>query len=128
MNLTDTLEPLVTLDAARLAEDGDTVIFTYTDAFGRERSGLVYRRGDTLKAWHNMCPHWATTLEDEDGQLWDESGCYIQCAQHGALFDPDDGACIFGPPEGARLEPLVARPSDDGAEVLVLRAALTLSF
>ncbi len=64
---------------------------------------LVVRRGERIDAYVNICPHVALPLDFQPGRFLDESGAYILCANHGALFRIDDGECVAGPCPGARL-------------------------
>lgn len=78
---------------------------------------LVKRRG-ALHAYRNRCPHTGVNLEWQPDRFLDLSGCYIQCATHGALFRPEDGLCLRGPCVGQRLERL--RLEFEGADVHLL--------
>jgi nitrite reductase/ring-hydroxylating ferredoxin subunit len=35
-----------------------------------------------------------------------EDGTFIQCATHGACYQPDTGECVYGPPLGKFLIPV----------------------
>lgn len=61
------------------------------------------------RAYINRCPHRGITLNWSPGRFLDSSGQFIQCATHGALFRPGDGACIAGPCQGDQLSPLLVR-------------------
>lgn len=56
-----------------------------------------------LHAYINVCPHRGTSLDWQPGEVFDESGLYLICATHGALFEPDTGVCVDGPCRGACL-------------------------
>jgi len=56
-----------------------------------------------VHAYVNICPHRGTSLDWQPGEVFDESGVYLICAAHGALFEPDSGLCIAGPCQGAFL-------------------------
>jgi nitrite reductase/ring-hydroxylating ferredoxin subunit len=51
----------------------------------------------------NSCPHRGTELDWNPGEIFDESGLYLVCATHGAMFDPETGECVSGPCRGAAL-------------------------
>ncbi|MEQ1518319.1 MAG: Rieske 2Fe-2S domain-containing protein [Usitatibacteraceae bacterium] len=57
-------------------------------------------------AYVNFCPHRGTELDWQLGEVFDESGLYLVCATHGALFEPESGTCIAGPCFGDRLRRL----------------------
>lgn len=94
---------LTTVDITGLEGDGSTRCFEYTDPFGNRAHGFLVRHEGVLRAYRNLCPHWAVAL-DHDGRFFDEEGEELMCHMHGATFDPATGACTFGPPEGASLE------------------------
>jgi len=54
-------------------------------------------------AYVNKCRHIAMSLDWVENRFFDEDGCYVLCATHGALYEPDSGECISGPPFGKRL-------------------------
>jgi nitrite reductase/ring-hydroxylating ferredoxin subunit len=74
----------------------------------------LVRNGAALPAfvvrWHakpfayiNECMHQATELDWNEGDFFDESGLYLMCATHGAMYAPDSGLCVSGPCRGATL-------------------------
>ena len=85
--------------------DPDSRGFTLATAQGQLDVVLVKCRG-RFYAYRNRCPHTGINLEWRGNQFLDFSGQYVQCATHGALFDPQDGLCLRGPCVGQRLEPL----------------------
>ena len=62
--------------------------------------------------WENSCPHTGAPLDWVPGRFLDPAGRYLQCATHGALFEPTTGLCIAGPCRGDRLKALAPPPSD----------------
>jgi nitrite reductase/ring-hydroxylating ferredoxin subunit len=71
-----------------------------------QREAFALRAPDgTLCAYLNVCPHRAQPVDLGDGRLYNAAG-EIECAAHGARFDPLTGACIGGPCEGDKLVPL----------------------
>ena len=59
-----------------------------------------------VHAYVNSCPHRGTQLDWQPGQVFEETGLYLICATHGALFEPDSGLCVDGPCQGAHLQSL----------------------
>ena len=55
-------------------------------------------------AYVNSCPHKGTELDWQPGEVFEETGLYLMCATHGALFEPRSGLCVAGPCHGARLQ------------------------
>lgn len=57
-----------------------------------------------FRVYRNSCPHLGVELNWLEDQFFDLDGALIQCATHGALFDPLTGCCISGPCRGQSLE------------------------
>ena len=75
----------------------------------RELPGFAISYGRQVYAYVNSCPHRGTELDWQAGEVFDETGLYLVCATHGALFEPDSGLCIGGPCFGAHLRPLAIK-------------------
>jgi len=64
---------------------------------------FIVRNYDNIAAYQNSCPHNHGPLNWlEDAFLSDDKE-YIQCVNHGALFELDSGHCIYGPCNGQSL-------------------------
>lgn len=85
--------------------------------------GFVVRRGDTVRAYRNSCPHTGAPLEWMPDQFLNLDGNLIQCALHGALFQIHDGRCIAGPCAGKWLQPLTLEVRDGRILLLLDREA-----
>ena len=70
---------------------------------GREEECFVVNFAGTLHAYVNRCLHVPMTLDWVENQFFTEDSRYIQCATHGACFEPDTGECVSGPPCGKYL-------------------------
>jgi nitrite reductase/ring-hydroxylating ferredoxin subunit len=68
-------------------------------------AGFVVRQGGLLAAYEDRCPHAGWPLAALDDRFLTRGGEHILCSGHGALFRPQDGLCVAGPCEGARLSP-----------------------
>jgi nitrite reductase/ring-hydroxylating ferredoxin subunit len=88
------------------------------DAFAIAFHGAVH-------AYVNSCPHRGTTLDWEPGQVFDNSGIYLVCATHGALFEPESGRCVGGPCQGAYLTRVQVQ--DQAGQVLLAAGRLVQS-
>ena len=110
------------IDAAHVAHEGDVHPFEYQDPFGVQAWGFVIRWRGALRAYRNLCPHWAMRLDAGDHALLDpDEGRWIMCQLHGALFDPEDGRCHEGPPRGDRLEAFTVQWAEGQGTVRILR-------
>ena len=70
---------------------------------GREVEGFVVHQGGEHHAFVNQCRHVPMTMDWIENRFLTEDKCFIQCATHGALFEPKTGLCVDGPPAGKSL-------------------------
>ncbi len=86
------------------------------DPMGRGRDALfIVRRGATLKAYRNRCPHQGASLPWRKNAYLNADGNRVVCAAHGALFDIDTGQCLQGPALGEALEPMDVQLTTNGS-------------
>ena len=57
-----------------------------------------------LHVYLNSCPHRGTELDWNPGAFLAPDGVHLQCATHGARFDPATGLCLSGPCAGEHLQ------------------------
>ena len=102
--------PLMTLD--RLVDGGFAEVEVTLD--GDAESLLLYRHGDDVRAWLNICPHAGRRLDWAPGQFLKSRDGLLVCAAHGASFELSGGRCVAGPCRGDALRavPVTVR---DGA-------------
>lgn len=98
------MSQLVTVRLDEIPEPGAKG-FSYTTATG-EQEGFVVRFAGEVRAYENSCPHTGVSLNWSDDQFFELDHKFIQCALHGALFQPQDGRCIWGPCLGQSLKSL----------------------
>lgn len=109
----DTL-PLIAL--ARLDNGGFAVVEATVE--GDAESLLLYRDGDQVRAWLNICPHAGRRLDWAPGQFLKSRDGLLVCAAHGASFELVGGECVAGPCRGESLR-AVAVTVRDGAVFLL---------
>ena len=80
---------------------------------------FIVRNGNTVVAYQNSCPHDLTPLNWSPDVFLSYDKEYIQCANHGALFEIHDGRCIYGPCNGQALERLSIEIEDNIIFVVV---------
>jgi nitrite reductase/ring-hydroxylating ferredoxin subunit len=75
----------------------------------RSVEALLVNYQGNLFAYMNRCPHIGVTLDWVDNQFFTVDSRYLMCANHGAVFEPPTGECVWGPCVGAALQsvPLV---------------------
>ena len=94
--------------SAALADGGKGVRFELST----QSRGFAIRHYGTVHAYVNRCPHAGTELDWQEGEFFEETGLYLICSTHGALFEPGSGFCVAGPCRGASLERLAVREQD----------------
>ena len=50
-----------------------------------------------VQAYLNRCAHVAMEMDYQPNRFFDDSGQWIICATHGALYEPSTGRCMAGP-------------------------------
>jgi len=98
-------DPRLICASAELADGGKGVRFELST----RSQGFAVRHCGKVRAYVNRCPHAGSELDWEPGEFFDETGLYLICSTHGALFEPGTGLCVAGPCRGAALEPLPIR-------------------
>lgn len=98
--MTDEWLPVCEFGAIR---DGGCREFAYLEN-GEIRYGFLVRKGPSVYAYANSCPHLKIALNWMEDHFLDFGQEHIQCALHGALFEISSGLCISGPCFGRHLE------------------------
>ncbi len=70
---------------------------------GDAESMVLYRQGDTVRGFLNICPHAGRRLDWAPGQFLKSREGHLVCAAHGASFALDSGECVAGPCKGDQL-------------------------
>ncbi len=83
--------------------DGGRAVRFVAERDGRTLSCFAVAFDGGVHAYVNFCPHRGTELDWQPGEVFEESGLYLICATHGALFEADSGLCVGGPCHGAHL-------------------------
>ena len=58
---------------------------------------------EQVRVYGNVCPHLGVAMQYRKDRFMSGDGAHIVCFAHGALFDPDNGACVLGPCLGQAL-------------------------
>jgi nitrite reductase/ring-hydroxylating ferredoxin subunit len=69
----------------------------------RTLSLLVLDTPTGPRGYLNSCPHVGVRLDWRPDDFFDAGGTVLQGATHGALFDPESGACVARPCRSAAL-------------------------
>ncbi len=70
------------------------------------RNLVVVHKDGAFFVYVNSCPHIGIPLEFQPDEFLDTDKQFIQCANHGALFEIESGFCVAGPCHGKSLEPV----------------------
>jgi len=68
------------------------------------QSVFAVKKDGQLFVYINSCPHIGIPLEFQPDEFLDMEKRFIQCANHGALFEIETGDCIAGPCAGQALK------------------------
>lgn len=69
-----------------------------------DRVVFAVKKDGKIHVYVNSCPHIGIPLEFLPNDFLDADKRYILCANHGALFEIENGDCIAGPCAGQALE------------------------
>ena len=56
------------------------------------------------QAYLNRCSHVPVELDFQPNRIFDDSGQWLVCASHGAVYQPDTGQCAGGPCRGGLVK------------------------
>lgn len=93
-------EAVIELCAADALRDGSTGIRFELIAGGERATGFVIRHRGRVHGYVNRCAHVAMELDWQPGEFFDFDRGFLVCATHGALYEPNSGACAGGPCAG----------------------------
>ncbi|MCP1583103.1 MULTISPECIES: Rieske (2Fe-2S) protein [Pseudoxanthomonas] len=79
---------------------------------GDAESLVLYRLGDEVRAWLNVCPHAGRRLDWAPGQFLKSKDGHLVCAAHGASFELNRGDCVAGPCRGDALRAVQVQVRD----------------
>lgn len=91
-----------------LEEGGLGVRFEQILPGGESAPAFVVRFDGLPRAYLNRCAHVPVELDWQEGRFFDDTGLYLICATHGAMYGAEDGACAGGPCRGRGLTQLLA--------------------
>ncbi len=79
---------------------------------GIDEPAFAVRFRGRVSAYLNRCAHVPVELDWQPGEFFDDSGVYLICATHGALYSPADGRCLGGRCNGRGLASLAVEERD----------------
>jgi nitrite reductase/ring-hydroxylating ferredoxin subunit len=108
-DMDESLIPLC--NSADLADGGLAVDFDVVYGGQTCRAFAVRWRGQA-HAYLNRCAHVAMEMDWQPNRFFDDSGRWLLCGTHGAVYEPDSGACAGGPCRGGLIK--IALSERDG--------------
>ena len=103
--------PLIKLCKLSEISASESLGFFITEVSPERNVFIVYQDND-VHAYENQCPHTLAPLDWSPHQFLNSTKDYIQCSGHGALFEIDNGLCIYGPCMQQSLTKLPVEISD----------------
>ncbi len=94
-----------------LAEGGLAVPF---DVLYQEQTcrAFAIRYAGQVHAYLNRCSHVPMEMDFQPDRFFDLTGHWLICATHGAMYQPQTGACLGGPCRGGLIK--IAVDESDG--------------
>ncbi len=96
-------EHLALCNSRDLVDAGQAVPFDVVYAGQTCRAFAVRFKGQP-HAYLNRCTHVAMELDWQPNRVFDDSGQWLLCANHGAAYQPDTGQCAGGPCNGGLVK------------------------
>ncbi|HMN21517.1 MAG TPA: Rieske 2Fe-2S domain-containing protein [Ottowia sp.] len=97
------LDPIALCRADELAEGGLAVPFD-VEYEGENCRAFAIRFEGRAHAYLNRCTHVALELDWQPNRIFDDTGQWLLCAAHGAVYAPDTGAGVAGPCQGGLVK------------------------
>lgn len=84
---------------------------------GDSESVILFRQGNAVRAWLNVCPHAGRRLDWAPGKFLKSKEGHLVCAAHGASFELERGDCVAGPCRGDSLRVVAVEVVDGQVSV-----------
>ncbi|MFT4269334.1 MAG: Rieske 2Fe-2S domain-containing protein [Xenophilus sp.] len=104
-------EAIPLCNSRELAEGGLAVGFDVAYA-GQTCRAFAIRFEGRVHAFLNRCTHVAMEMDYQEGRFFDDTGRWLLCATHGAVYRPGTGECAGGPCRGGLVK--IALSEQDG--------------
>ncbi len=95
--------PFALCKTSELTDGGQAVPFDVRYA-GQTCRAFAIRYEGRPHAYLNRCTHVAMELDWQPNRVFDDSGHWLLCASHGAVYRPDTGKCSGGPCRGGLVK------------------------
>lgn len=105
------LAPIALCGSGELIEGGLAVPFD-VEYEGENCRAFAIRFEGRVHAYLNRCTHVALELDWQPNRIFDDTGQWLLCAAHGAVYAPDTGEGVAGPCRGGLVK--IALSEQDG--------------
>jgi len=96
-------EALPLCNSSELGDGGLAVAFDVVFA-GETCRAFAIRHAGRVHAYLNRCAHVAMEMDWQPNHFFDDTGRWLLCSTHGAVYRPDTGACAGGPCRGGLVK------------------------
>lgn len=90
-------------NSADLLDGADAVAFDLLYC-GQTCSAFAIRYEGQAYAYLNRCAHVPMEMDFQPNRFFDSTGQWLICATHGAMYQPQTGACRSGPCRGGLIK------------------------
>ena len=94
---------IVLCHSTDLLDSGQAVAFDVRHGLRNCRAFAIRFEGQ-VHAYLNRCAHVPMEMDFVPNRFFDSSGQYLICATHGAMYQPQTGACRGGPCRGGLVK------------------------
>ena len=99
------IQPGQAICSVAALENQSSLRFALQTAKGVRAAFLIRYQGQ-FYAYLNRCLHMPMALDYDTNDFFAGDGCHLLCQTHGALYNPQTGYCVGGPPIGLSLTPI----------------------
>ncbi len=89
---------------SRIDENGETRPFPIV---------VIRTAANEYVGYANACAHKSVMLNAGNGKFFSQDKKFLECGQHGALYEIETGLCVDGPCKGKSLKPIALAVIDD---------------
>ncbi len=98
------MDAIVVLCNSRDLVDGGPAVAFDVVYGGQTCRGFAVRFRGEVHGYLNRCTHVAMELDWQPNRFFDDSGRWLLCGTHGAVYEPATGRCAGGPCRGGLVK------------------------
>ena len=99
----DMSQTIPVCNSADLVNSGEAVAFDVIYCARNCRAFAIRYQGQ-VHAYLNRCAHVPMEMDYQSNRFFDSTGHWLMCATHGAMYQPQTGACRAGPCRGGLIK------------------------